>query len=66
MIDRISDYLAHNKGMPVFLGILLVILNYAAQFLAGVPVIGFIASTNLLLHLGIVIGLVGILLGDAL
>jgi hypothetical protein len=66
MIDRISDYLAHNKGMPVFLGVLLVILNYVAQFFAGVPVIGFIASTNLLLHLGIVIGLVGILLGDAL
>jgi len=66
MIDRISDYLAHNKGMPVFLGILLVIFNYVAQFFASVPVIGFVASTNLLLHLGIVIGLVGILLGDAL
>ena len=66
MIDRISEYLAHNKAMPVFVGVLLVILNYALQFLVHVPGIGFIASTNLLLHLGIILGLLGILLGDAL
>jgi hypothetical protein len=66
MLDRISDYLAHNKAMPVLLGVLLVILNYAAQFLAQTPVLGFIAQTNLLLHLGIVVGLIGILVGDAL
>ncbi len=66
MLDRVSDYLAHNKAMPVFAGVLLVILNYAIQFLAHVPVIGFIASTNLFLHLGIIVGLIGILVGDAL
>ena len=66
MIDRISEYLAHNKAMPVFVGVLLVILNYAAQFFVHVPVIAFIGSTNLLLHLGIILGLIGILLGDAL
>jgi hypothetical protein len=66
MLDRISDYLAHNKAMPVLLGVLLVILNYAAQFLAQTPVLGFIAQTNLLLHLGIVVGLIGILVGDAM
>jgi hypothetical protein len=66
MIDKISDYLAHNQGMPVFVGVLLVILNYVAQFFVRVPVIGFIGSTNLLLHLGIIGGLIGVLLGDAL
>ena len=66
MIDKISEYLAHNKAMPVFVGVLLVILNYGLQFFVRVPVIGFIASTNLLLHLGIILGLLGILLGDAL
>jgi len=66
MIDRISEYLARNKAMPVFVGVLLVILNYGAQFLVHVPGLGFIASTDLLLHLGIVVGLLGILLGDAL
>jgi len=66
MIDRISEYLAHNKAMPVFVGVLLVILNYGTQFFVHVPGIGFIVSTNLLLHLGIIVGLLGILLGDAL
>ena len=66
MIDRMSNYLAQNKALPVFVGIALVILNYVFQFLAHVPVIGAIVSTNLLLHLGIIVGLVGILLGDAL
>ena len=66
MIDRISEYLARNKAMPVFVGVLLVILNYAVQFFVHVPVIAFIGSTNLLLHLGIILGLIGILLGDAL
>ena len=66
MLDRISDYLAHNKAMPVLLGVLLVILNYAAQFFAHTPILGFMAQTNLLLHLGIVVGLIGILVGDAM
>jgi hypothetical protein len=66
MIDRLSDYLARNKAMPVFAGVLLVILNYVAQFFASVPVLGLIGSTNLLLHLGIIVGLIGILIGDAL
>jgi hypothetical protein len=66
MIDKLSEYLAHNKAMPVFLGVLLVILNYGMQFFVHMPVIGFIGSTNLLLHLGVIVGLLGILLGDAL
>lgn len=66
MIDRISEYLAHNKAMPVFLGVLLVILNYVLQFFVQAPVLGLVAQTNLLLHLGIIIGLLGILIGDAL
>ncbi len=66
MIDRMSNYLAQNKALLVFVGIALVILNYVLQFLIHVPVIGVIASTNLFLHLGIIVGLVGILLGDAL
>jgi hypothetical protein len=66
LIDRTSDYLVRNKGMPVLLGVVLVILNYAVQFFTHVPVLGFLAGTNLFLHLGIIIGLVGILLGDAL
>jgi hypothetical protein len=66
MIDKLSEYLARNKAMPVFLGVLLVILNYGLQFFVNLPVVGFIGGTNLLLHLGVIVGLLGILLGDAL
>ncbi len=66
MIDRLSEYLARNKAMPVFVGVLLVILNFVAQFFGGAPVIGLIGRTNFLLHLGVIVGLVGILIGDAL
>jgi hypothetical protein len=47
-------------------GVLFVIVNYVVQFFMHVPVLGFLAGTNLLLHLGVIIGLIGILLGDAL
>ena len=66
MIERMSNSLARNKGLPVFVAVLLVIINYVLQFFASVPVIGPIASTHLFLHLGVIVGLIGILLGDAL
>ena len=65
-IDRASEYLSRRKGLPVIIGVGFVVANYFVQFLASVPVIGFFATTDLLLHLGIVVGLLGILLGDAL
>ena len=66
LIDVLSEYLAHNKAMPVFLGVLLVALNYVFQFLPSWPVLGVLAHSNLLLHLGVIVGLLGMLIGDAL
>ena len=66
LIDRLSQYLADNKAMPVFLGVALVVLNYALQFLPHMPMLTFIVNTNLLLHLGVIVALIGILIGDAL
>jgi len=63
MIDRVSSYIAEHKGAPVLLGVLLVIVNFLVVLLSPDT---WLAETNLLLHLGVVIGLVGILLGDAL
>ena len=62
-LDVASNYLAHRKGLLPILGILLVILNFIIQFIPG---IGFIATTNICLHLGVVIALVGILIAWAL
>jgi hypothetical protein len=66
LIDRISDYLAHNKALPVLIGVGLIVLNYIVQFFGQVPVISFVAHSYLLMHLGVIVGLVGILIGDAL
>jgi hypothetical protein len=63
LLDRISEYLAHRKGLLPLLGILLVVVNAVLQF---IPAAGWLADTNLLLHLGIILAIVGILLAWAL
>ena len=63
MLDRIAEFIAVYKGVPVLLGALLVLINFVVVLLAPEA---WLARTNLLLHLGVVVGLLGILLGDAL
>ena len=65
LLDRISDYVAAHRGVPVLLGVLLVVLNYILVIIPGVQ-LGFVETTNLFLHLGVIIGLLGVLVGDAL
>ena len=66
LLQRISNFLASMPGLPVLVAIGLVILNLVLQFLPAWPVVGWLAQTNLLLHIALIIGLVGILLGDIL
>ena len=63
LLDYLSEQLARRRGLPVFLGIGLIILNFIFQFIPGLQVL---TTGNLLLHLGVVVGLLGILLGDIL
>ena len=63
MLDRIAEFIAVYKGVPVLLGALLVLINFVVVLLSPEA---WLARTNLLLHLGVVVGLLGILLGDAL
>jgi len=65
LIDRISDYIAAHRGAPILLGVALVMLNYLLVIIPGVQ-LGFVEETNLFLHLGVIVGLIGVLLGDAL
>ncbi len=65
-LKKSSDYLARNKGLPVIIGVGLVLLNFFFQLLPAWPVIGWLAEVNFFLHLGIIVGLLGILIGDAL
>jgi hypothetical protein len=62
-LDSTSEFLAHRKGLLPGLGILLVLANGVLQFL---PAGGWLAETDLLLHLGVILALVGILLAWAL
>lgn len=63
LLDTLSDFFAHRKGLLPMLGIILVFTNFLIQFL---PWDGWISDSNLLLHLGIIIAIVGFLLSWAL
>ena len=64
LLDGISDYVSTHRGVPVLMGVLLVVLNYLLVIIPGVQ-LGFVETTNLFLHLGVIVGLIGVLLGDA-
>jgi len=63
LLDRISEILADRKGILPLLGILLVVINAILQF---VPGSGWLVETNLLLHIGVIVAILGILLAWAL
>ena len=63
LIDQLSEYLAHRKGLLPIMGIVFVISNWLIQF---IPAAGWLAETNLLLHLGVLLAIVGVLLAWAL
>jgi hypothetical protein len=57
------DKMAMIKGLPVIIGLVLVIISFIAQFL---PALSFLTAGQWLLHLGIIIGLGGMLFSDTL
>jgi hypothetical protein len=74
-MNDILDRLERVRGLPVLLGAGLVLLNFVVRCVAfGLmpepPQPSFwvflLTEGNLLLHLGIIVGLVGVLLGDIL
>jgi hypothetical protein len=62
LLDHTSEFIAARKGLLPLIGIGLVILNLILQFFP----LGWLTSSNLFLHLGIIAGLFGILLAWAL
>jgi hypothetical protein len=62
-LDRISDFLAARKGLLPILGLLLILANFVLQFFPG---LGWIVSSDLLLHLGAMFAILGFLLAWAL
>jgi hypothetical protein len=74
-MSQLLDKLEQARGLPVLIGVALVVLNFAVQcavyalgLRTGEP--GFLlflfTDGNLLLHLGVIVGLLGVLIGDIL
>jgi hypothetical protein len=63
ILDRLSEFLAKRRGLPTIIAILLVIINLVLQFIPGAE---WLAGSHLFLHIGIIIGLLGVLLSAAL
>lgn len=66
LLRRLSQFLARLPGLPILVAIGLILLNFVIQFLPNWPATGWVSDTNVLLHAGLILGLAGILLGDAL
>ena len=62
-LDTASDFLAYRKGLLPLVGIIFVILNGILQFISGA---GWLADTNLFMHIGIVLAILGFMLAWAL
>lgn len=63
LLDHMSEYLAHRKGLLPLAGILLIMLNLMVQFVFPS---GWLAASNLFLHIGLVIAIFGLMLAWAL
>ncbi len=62
LLDWLSEFLAHRKGLLPLIGILLIVANLLVQFIFP----GWLASTNLLLHIGLIVAIFGLMLAWAL
>jgi hypothetical protein len=62
VIDRFFDLLEGARGLPILIGLLLVIVSLIGQFSAP---LAFLTEGNWLLHVGVILGLGGLLLGEA-
>lgn len=59
LLDHLSDFFAHRKGLLPIVGLIFVVINLILQLIPG---IGWLASSNIFLHFGIILAIIGILL----
>lgn len=62
-VDWLSEFLAHRKGLLPLIGLALIVINLLFQFLLP-P--GWLVSSNLFLHLGLIIAILGLMIAWAL
>jgi hypothetical protein len=61
-LDRIANNLAARKGMLPIIGIIFIVLNLVIKLLLP----GWLADTDLFLHMGIILAIFGFMLAWAL
>jgi hypothetical protein len=61
-LSSLSNYFANRKGLLLFAAILLVVLN----FVFGLFMDNWVTQLNLFLHLGVVVGFLGVMVAWAL
>lgn len=62
LVDRASDFFAHRKGLLPLLGVLFVLINLVLQAAPR----GWLVESNLFLHLGVIVAILGLLLARVL
>jgi hypothetical protein len=62
-LDRMSEFLAHRKGLLPIIGLILILINLVIQFIFPG---NFLATTNLFLHFGLIVAIFGLMLSWAL
>jgi hypothetical protein len=60
-LDWLGNFLEKRRGLLPLIGLGLIVLNLILQIMPG-PGSGWIVDSNLFLHLGLVVSLIGILL----
>lgn len=63
ILDKSADFMAERPGFLPILGIVFILINFLLQIFPGG---GWIVDSNLFLHLGLVIGIIGLLIIRAL
>ncbi len=62
LLDRLSEFVAHRKGLLPLLGLLLILVNFILRLVPA----GWLTTTDLFLHLGLLLAIVGFLLARVL
>ena len=63
LLDHMSEFLAHRKGLLPIIGLFLIVVNLLIQFIFPGS---FLATTNLSLHIGLIVAIFGLMLSWAL
>jgi hypothetical protein len=63
ILDKSADFMAERPGFLPLLAIVFILFNFLLQIFPGT---GWIVDSNLFLHLGLVIGILGLLIIRAL